>query len=104
LWLLAFYHFFRYDRSELANHFCQRLIIHCIRKAYVRRKHAERMQVPLDYPAVVAVLCLSGVTNRRATIQPKAADTSWVVVPNLWGGIIAQPGLMKSPVMPLHNH
>jgi hypothetical protein len=24
-------------------------------------------------------------------------DTSRVVVPNLWGGIIAPPGLMKSP-------
>jgi len=60
---------------------------------------AERMQVPLDYPAVVAVLCLAGVTNSRATIQPKAADTSWLVVPNLWGGIIAPPGLMKSPVI-----
>jgi hypothetical protein len=60
---------------------------------------AERMQVPLDYPAVVAVLCLAGVTNRRAAIQPKAADTSWTAVPNLWGGIIAPPGLMKSPVI-----
>lgn len=60
---------------------------------------AERMQVPLDYPAVVAVLCLAGVTNRRATIQPKAADTSWIVVPNLWGGIIAPPSWMKSPVI-----
>jgi putative DNA primase/helicase len=60
---------------------------------------AERMQVPLDYPAVVTVLSLAGVTNRRATIQPKATDTSWTVVPNLWGGIIAPPGLMKSPVI-----
>jgi Protein of unknown function (DUF3987) len=62
---------------------------------------AERMQVPLDYPAVVAVLCLAGGTGRRATIQPKAEDTSWVVTPNLWGGIIAPPGLMKSPVISL---
>ncbi len=60
---------------------------------------AERMQVPLDYPAVATVLCLAGVTNRRAAIPPKAADTSWNVVPNLWGGIIAPPGLMKSPVI-----
>jgi putative DNA primase/helicase len=57
------------------------------------------MQVPLDYPAVVSVLCLAGVVNRRAVIQPKASDTSWVVVPNLWGGIVAPPGLMKSPVI-----
>ena len=60
---------------------------------------AERMQVPMDYPAVVMVLCLAGVVNRRAVIQPKANDTGWVVVPNLWGGIIAPPGFMKSPVI-----
>jgi len=60
---------------------------------------ADRMQVPLDFPAVISVLCLAGAVNRRATIQPKASDTSWTVVPNLWGGIIAPPGLMKSPVI-----
>ena len=62
---------------------------------------ADRMQVPLDYPAVVSVLCLAGLVNRRATIQPKASDTSWLVVLNLWGGIIAPPGLMKSPLITL---
>ena len=60
---------------------------------------ADRMQVPLDYPAVVMVLTLAGAVNRRATIQPKANDSSWVVVPNLWGGLIAPPGFMKSPVI-----
>jgi len=60
---------------------------------------ADRMQVPLDFPAVVAVLSLAGAVNRRSAIQPKASDSSWVVVPNLWGGIIAPPGLMKSPVI-----
>jgi putative DNA primase/helicase len=63
------------------------------------RDVAERMQVPMDFPAVVAVLCLAGVVNRRATIQPKANDTGWVEVPNLWGGTIGRPGLMKSPVI-----
>ena len=63
------------------------------------RDVTERMQVPMDYPAVVMMLCLAGVVNRRAVIQPKARDTGWVVVPNLWGGIIAPPGLMKSPVI-----
>ena len=53
----------------------------------------------MDYPAVVMVLCLAGAVNRRAIIQPKANDTGWVVVPNLWGGIIAPPGFMKSPVI-----
>jgi putative DNA primase/helicase len=59
----------------------------------------ERMQVPMDYPAVAIALCLSGVVNRRAVVQPKALDSSWLVVPNLWGGIIAPPGFMKSPVI-----
>jgi hypothetical protein len=59
----------------------------------------ERMQVPMDYPAVVMVLCLAGAVNRRAAIQPKANDTGWLIVPNLWGGIIAPPGFMKSPVI-----
>jgi putative DNA primase/helicase len=63
------------------------------------RDIAERMQVPLDYPAIVMVLCLAGVVNRRATIQPKANDTGWIVVPNLWGGLIAPPGFLKSPVI-----
>jgi putative DNA primase/helicase len=60
---------------------------------------AERMQVPLDFPAVAIMLCLAGAVNRRATIQPKAQDTSWVAVPNLWGGIVAAPGFMKSPLL-----
>lgn len=63
------------------------------------RDVTERMQVPIDYPAVVMVLCLAGAVNRRASIQPKANDSSWIVVPNLWGGIIAPPGFMKSPVI-----
>ena len=63
------------------------------------RDVTERMQVPMDYPAVVMVLCLAGAVNRRAGIQPKANDTGWAIVPNLWGGIIAPPGFMKSPVI-----
>jgi hypothetical protein len=72
------------------------------------RDIAERMQVPIDFPAVSLVCCLAGVVNRRALIQPKAHDTSWIVVPNLWGGLIAPPGFMKSPTIatatrPLHR-
>jgi len=60
---------------------------------------AERMQVPLDFPAVAAIATLAGVTNRRAVIQPKRNDHTWTVVPNLWGGIVAPPGMLKSPVV-----
>lgn len=57
------------------------------------------MQVPLDYPAVAMMLTLAGAINRRARIQPKENDTTWQVVPNLWGAIIGPPGYMKSPVI-----
>jgi len=60
---------------------------------------ADRMQVPLDFPAIVSVAALAGLCERRAVIQPKEHDTSWMVVPNLWGAIIANPGMMKSPVI-----
>ncbi len=60
---------------------------------------AARMQVPLDFPAVAAIATLAGVTNRRAVIQPKRNDHTWKVVPNLWGGIVAPPGMLKSPVL-----
>src|ERR1035437_7193232 len=60
---------------------------------------AERMQVPLDAPAVCAVVALAGCVSRRAVIQPKAADTSFQKVPNLWGGIVLPSGFLKSPVL-----
>ncbi len=63
------------------------------------RDVAVRMQVPIDYPGIVAVLALAGAVNRRAVTQPKENDTAWVVVPNLWGRIVAPPGFMKSPVI-----
>jgi putative DNA primase/helicase len=60
---------------------------------------AERMQVPLDYPAACLMVSLAGAVNRRAVMQPKRSDSSWQVVPNLWGGIVAPPGFLKSPVL-----
>lgn len=60
---------------------------------------AERMQVPLDLPAVCAVAALAGVVNRRAMIQPKRADAGWVVTPNIWSAIVAPPGQMKTNVL-----
>ena len=77
--------------------FCDELLPRSFRA--LARDVAERMQVPLDYPAVMLVLCLAGVVNRRAIIQPKQHDTGWIVVPNLWGAIVAPPGFMKSPVI-----
>jgi putative DNA primase/helicase len=60
---------------------------------------AERMQVPIDFPAVASVATLAGICGRRALIQPKEHDHSWIVVPNLWGGVVGHPGMMKTPVI-----
>jgi hypothetical protein len=59
---------------------------------------ADRMQVPLDYVAVGAMVALSSVVGRRATIRPKRND-DWTVVPNLWGAIVGPPGVLKSPAL-----
>jgi hypothetical protein len=60
---------------------------------------ADRMQVPMDYPAVITMLSLAGAVNRRAVIQPKKIDSGWTEPANLWGGIVGPPGIMKSPVI-----
>ncbi len=65
---------------------------------------SERMQTPSDYAAAAVVVALAGCVNRRAFIQPKQRDSSWVVVPNLWGAIIGPPGFMKSPVLRSVTH
>ena len=59
---------------------------------------AERMQVPLELVAAPALVGLSSVVGRRVGIHPKA-DDDWLVVPNLWGGLIARPGRLKSPAL-----
>ena len=60
---------------------------------------ADRMQVPLDFPAVAAVATMGASVMRRAEIQPKVNDASWTEYPNIWGAIVGPPGMMKSPVV-----
>ena len=59
---------------------------------------AERIQIPLAFAAVPAVVALSSLVGRRIGISPKRKD-DWFVVPNLWGMVIARPGLLKSPAI-----
>ncbi|MBL8239549.1 MAG: DUF3987 domain-containing protein [Bryobacterales bacterium] len=60
---------------------------------------ADRMQCPIDFVAVALVVCLGGAVSRRARVQPKAEDSGWLVTPNLWGAIVAQPGQLKTPTL-----
>lgn len=58
---------------------------------------SERMQVPPDFPAATSIVALAGCVGRRAAVQPKQIDFTWDMPVNLWGMVVGQPGLLKSP-------
>lgn len=59
---------------------------------------ADRMQCPPDYPAIGAMVALAGTVGKQIGIRPKRKD-DWTVIPNLWGGVVGRPGVMKSPAL-----
>lgn len=59
---------------------------------------AERMQVSPEFVMGPALVALSAVVGRKIGIHPKQHD-NWLVVPNLWGAIVARPGYFKSPTI-----
>jgi putative DNA primase/helicase len=68
---------------------------------------SDRLQCPPDYVAVTAMVALGSVIGRRIGIKPQI-KTDWLEVPNIWGGFIGRPGMLKSPAMqealkPLHR-
>ncbi len=62
------------------------------------RDITERMQCPVDFVAVASLVVFSSVVGARCGIRPKRLD-NWTVVPNLWGGVVGEPGVMKSPAL-----
>ncbi|MBP7729927.1 MAG: toprim domain-containing protein, partial [Alphaproteobacteria bacterium] len=56
---------------------------------------AERMQCPLDYVAVAALIASASLIGAGCRVRPKKND-SWSIVPNLWGGIVGRPSTLKS--------
>lgn len=60
---------------------------------------AERMQCPVEFLAIGALVGAGAVVGNRIGIQPKEHDTGWVEVPNIWGAVVGSPGLMKSPAL-----
>ncbi len=59
---------------------------------------AERMPCAPDFVAAAALVGLGAVIGARCAIKPKARD-AWLIVPNLWGGMVALPSAKKSPAM-----
>src|SRR2546430_8154797 len=54
------------------------------------------MPCPPDFIAAAAVVALGSVIGACCAIKPKARD-NWLIVPNLWGGIVGDPSAKKSP-------
>jgi hypothetical protein len=58
----------------------------------------DRMQCPMDFPAVATIVTLSSLVGRQCAIRPKRHD-DWTVVPNLWGAVVGRPGVLKTPAI-----
>jgi hypothetical protein len=58
----------------------------------------ERIQCPLSFPTVGAIVVIASLVGRRIGIRPKKYD-DWQVVSNLWGGVIGRPGILKTPAL-----
>lgn len=57
---------------------------------------AQRMQVPFEFVACSAISMSSAIVGTRCGVKPKEKD-DWLVIPNLWGGIVGTPSMLKSP-------
>jgi hypothetical protein len=51
-----------------------------------------------DFVAAAAVVQAGSLLGRKVGIQPKRHD-DWVVIPNLWGGLVGMPASMKTPAL-----
>lgn len=59
---------------------------------------AERMQCPPDFPAVGAVVMVAAILGRKVGIRPMRRN-DWTVIPNIWGMVVGNSGVMKSPAL-----
>jgi hypothetical protein len=59
---------------------------------------ADRMPCPPDYIAAAALTALGSIIGARCAIKPKSRD-DWMIVPNLWGAIVALPSAKKTPAI-----
>jgi hypothetical protein len=60
---------------------------------------AERLGCPLDYVAVPLIVAAGVVLGNKVGIYPKQFDEEWIVFAVFWGGIVGNPGSMKTPAL-----
>jgi hypothetical protein len=59
---------------------------------------AHRMQCPPDYVASAALTLSASLIGTKCGIHPKQYD-DWLVIPNLWGGVVGPPSTLKTPAI-----
>lgn len=59
---------------------------------------SERMNVPLDFVAIPAMVMLGSLIGRKVSVRPEQY-TDWSEPANLWGVVIASPGALKTPAV-----
>jgi hypothetical protein len=60
---------------------------------------AARLGVDPAGIAIVALVALASVMDDRFRIQPRRFDDSWTEAPRIWGAIVGDPSVLKSPVI-----
>jgi len=59
---------------------------------------ADRMQCPLDFPAVPLIISAATAIGKYFRLAPKAQD-DWTERPCLWGGLVSDVSAQKSPAI-----
>jgi hypothetical protein len=62
---------------------------------------AERMGVDPTSIALADLVSCAAVVSDEWRIQPKRYDTTWTEQPRLWGAIVGDPSILKTPVIVL---
>ena len=59
---------------------------------------SERMQCPPDFAAVGVLVMIATIIGRKVGIRPMKHN-DWTVICNLWGAVVGNSGVMKSPTL-----
>lgn len=59
---------------------------------------SHRMQCPMDYVAAALIVTIGAVVGAGCAVRPKQKD-DWTVIPNLYGGAVGPPGVLKTPAL-----
>jgi hypothetical protein len=70
---------------------------------YFVMDEAERMPCPPEFVAVATIVALGSVIGARCAMKIKERD-NWLVMLNLWGGMVGDPSVKKSPAMEAALH